>query len=112
MIHHTRETKSETTHTIGGGTSLPVFADTLNGYAPDAFIGKKALCRLFQCSGRTIQRMVARRDLPPPLTHAGKCGWFAGILGQWLAEAAKRKQGEVEEEAARLRAIMADRWNN
>ena len=112
MIYHSKENASETTSTIGGGSAAQVFGNVLNGYAPDSFISKRALCRLFHCSERTIQRMVARRDLPSPVTVSGKRGWLAGTLGEWLADAAKRRPAEVAAEAVRLRAIMADRWNN
>ena len=79
---------------------------------PDDLITKAALCRLFECSERTLRRMVARRDLPPPQTAAGKNVWPAGMLGKWLADAARMKQAEIEAEARRLRAIIAERWNN
>jgi len=79
---------------------------------PDDLITKAALCRLFECSERTLRRMVARRDLPPPQSVAGKNVWPAGLLGKWLTAAARMKQAEVEAEARRIRAIMAERWNN
>lgn len=79
---------------------------------PDDLITKRALCRLFECSERTLRRMVKRRDLPPPLRVEGKSVWAAETLGKWLADAAKRKQVEIEVEARQIRAIMAERWNN
>ncbi|MCD7895973.1 MAG: hypothetical protein LUG50_04780 [Planctomycetaceae bacterium] len=71
MIYHTEETKSVSS-IAGNGISATVFCSTLNGYAPDDFVTKQALCRLFECSGRTIQRMVARRVLPSPVGCSGK----------------------------------------
>ena len=97
---------------LSGHGSTTVFGNTLNSYAPDGFVAKQALCRLFKCSGRTIQRMIARRDLPHPVMLAGKRVWHAGTLGAWLADAAKRRQAEIEADAARIRAILADRWSN
>lgn len=112
MIHYSREEEFESAVTLANGNTTAVFGNTLNCYAPDGFITKQALCRLFECSGRTIQRMIVRRDLPPPTNMAGKAVWHAGAFGAWLADAAKRKQAQVESEAARIRAILVDRWNN
>ncbi|MCD8140364.1 MAG: hypothetical protein LUE17_11400 [Planctomycetaceae bacterium] len=111
MIYHSEETRTVTTIT-GNGISATVFCSSLNSFAPDEFVTKQALCRLFECSGRTIQRMVARRVLPSPVMRSGKRFWHVGTLGAWLADAAKRKQSEVTAEAARIRAILADRMRN
>lgn len=90
------------------------FIQNIATYAqnPDGLVSKQALCCLFECSGRTIQRMVARRVLPPPLAVAGKKMWNAETLGKWLAGAASRRQAAIEAEARRLRAISAKFWDN
>ena len=93
----------------GSGFVQDIMACT---HDPDELVSKQALCRLFECSGRTVQRMVARRDLPPPLTVAGRKYWQAGTLGKWLAAAARWKQAEIEAEARKVQAIMAERWRN
>ncbi len=111
MIYHSEETRTVSA-IAGNGISTTVSDNTLNGYAPDEFVTKQALCRLFECSGRTIQRMVARRVLPSPVVREGKRFWHVGTLGAWLADAAKRKQSEVYAEALRIRAILADRLRN
>ncbi len=56
--------------------------------------------------------MVARHVLPSPVKRSGKRLWHVGALGAWLADAAKRKQAEVIADAARIRAILADRISN
>ena len=103
---------SESVAKIDGGNASMLFGNTLCGYAPDSFITKQALCRLFGCTDRTLRRMVARRALPPPDTLNGKNVWRAEILGAWLADAAERKQAQINADAARIRALMAERWAN
>ena len=103
---------SESVAKIGGGNASMLFGNTLCGYAPDSFVTKQALCRLFGCTDRTLRRMVARRDLPPPDILNGKNVWRAGLLGAWLADAAERKQAQINADAARLRAMMTERWAN
>ena len=79
---------------------------------PEELVTKRALCRLFECSERTVDRMVARRDLPRPVTVSGRKVWTAGTLGQWLADAAKWKQAEIDAEAIQIKFILAKRWHN
>ena len=102
----------ETPETVDDFGNDVIRSIDLLAQGPDDLITKAALCRLFECSERTLRRMVARRDLPPPLIVAGKNVWPAGMLGKWLADAARMKQAEIEAEARRLRAIMAERWRN
>ncbi len=112
MLHHSNTENSESIATVDGGNASMLFGNTLCGYTPNSFVTKQALCRLFGCTDRTLRRMVARRDLPPPDTLNGKSVWRAGILGAWLADAAERKQAQINAEAARIRALLADRWGN
>lgn len=112
MTYHSRVEKYVSKATTSNGNSTVGFFDTFGSNAPDGLITKQALCRLFDCSGRTIERMVARCVLPPPIRLAGKRVWQAGTLGAWLADAAKQRQAAIETEAARIHDILSDRWNN
>jgi hypothetical protein len=112
MSYNSTVGTSESVAKIDSGNASVLFGNTLCGYAPDSFVTKQALCRLFDCSDRTLRRMVARQDLPPPDILNGKNVWRAGILGAWLADAAERKQAQNNADAARLRAMMTERWTN
>jgi hypothetical protein len=112
MRYRTVENPSESVAKVDSGNASMLFGNTLCGYAPDSFVTKQALCRLFDCSDRTLRRMVAQQDLPPPDILNGKNVWRAGILGAWLADAAERKQAQINADAARLRAMMSERWTN
>ncbi len=94
----------------GGFGSDVIESTDISSYNSDELITKRALCRLFDCSERTIQRLAARRELPRPLTVAGRRVWAPETLGNWLADAARWKQAEINVEAARIRTILAERW--
>ena len=66
---------------------------------------KAELCRALNCSERTLQRMIERFELPPPMTLGGRKVWIAGKVRAWLAEAAERKEAEALKEARRLRVF-------
>jgi hypothetical protein len=112
MLNKSTVGTSESVAKIDSGNASMLFGNTLCGYAPDSFVTKQALCRLFHCTDRTLRRMVARRDLPPPDILNGRNVWRAGMLGAWLADAAERKQAQINAETARLRALVAERWAN
>ena len=79
----------------GGFGSDVIESTDISSYNSDELITKRALCRLFDCTERTILRMVARRDLPRPFIVAGRRVWTAESLGKWLADAARWKQAEI-----------------
>jgi len=58
-------------------------------------VTKRELCRSFGCSERTLQRMVERFEIPPPMTLAGRKVWIAGKVRAWIVEAADRKEAEA-----------------
>ncbi len=86
-------------------TETPVPATTINlgRIADEDLITKRELCRAFACSERTLQRMVERFEIPPPMTLAGRKVWIAGKVKAWLAEVASGKEAEALKEARRLR---------
>ena len=78
----------------------------LGKYADSDFVTKSELCRAFKCSARTIQRMVERFEVPPPMTLAGRKVWIVGKVRAWLTETADRKEAEALKEAKRLGAFQ------
>ena len=78
----------------------------LGKYADGDLVTKSELCRAFNCSDRTIQRMVERFEVPPPMTLAGRKVWIVGKVRAWLVETADRKEAEALREAKRLRVFQ------
>lgn len=77
----------------------------LGRYQDGDFITKKEMGRALGCSERTLQRMVERFEIPPPMSLAGRKVWLVGKLKAWLSEAAERKEAEALKEARRLRVF-------
>lgn len=78
---------------------------SLAGFADGDLITKRELCKCLNCSDRTLQRMVERFELPPPMTLGGRKVWIVGKIRAWFAEAAGRMEAEALKEARRLRAF-------
>ncbi len=77
----------------------------LDRFSDGDYITKAGLTKVFDCSERTIQRMVERFEIPPPSTVAGRKVWRAGKLKAWLAQADDRTEAEAMREAKRLRVL-------
>jgi predicted DNA-binding transcriptional regulator AlpA len=74
-----------------------------HAYPDDAMLRRSELARTFSCGERTVQRMVQRHELPPPVRIASKSVWVVGALKAWFREDADRRAREAAEEANRLR---------
>jgi predicted DNA-binding transcriptional regulator AlpA len=83
----------------------PATTMNLGRYADSDLITKRELCRAFAWSERTLQRMVERFELPPPMSLAGRKVWIVGKVKAWLADAAERRETEALKEARRLRVF-------
>jgi hypothetical protein len=68
-----------------------------------ALLDEAALARALRCTPRTIQNLVRRFALPPPLDLAGNW-WLVGTLRAWLAARGERLARDAEREARRLKA--------
>jgi predicted DNA-binding transcriptional regulator AlpA len=77
----------------------------LGEYGDGTYLTKPEMGRVFNCSDRTLQRMVERFEIPPPMTLGGRKVWIAGKVRAWLADAAERREAEALKEARRLRAF-------
>lgn len=97
---------NENTIAITLGTSQAPTQPTainLGGFADGDLITKRELGKCLACSERTLQRMVERFELPPPMPLAGRKVWVVGKLRAWFADAAERREAEALKEARRLR---------
>lgn len=60
-----------------------------------AILTEAAMAKAFGVTGRTIRRMVARYELPPPMSISGRSTWFAGRVLAWLEGRAERQEREA-----------------
>ena len=81
----------------------PEIAMSLGKYQDGDFITKVGLAEVFGCTERTLQRMVERLDIPPPMLLAGRKVWIVGKLRAWIAHTAERQEAEALKAAGRLR---------
>ena len=79
---------------------------SLDRFSDNDYITKAGLTDVFDCSERTIQRMVERFEIPPPSTVAGRKVWRTGKLKAWLAQADDRAENEALKEARRLHILQ------
>jgi len=84
---------------IGGGRSRI----GLDRVPDERILTKEELARTLGCSGRTLQRMADRFEIPPPTPLSGQSVWIAGKVKAWIADAATLRESQAKKEARRLR---------
>jgi len=67
-----------------------------------ALLDEEALANMLQVTRRTVRRMVARFELPPPIRLANRSTWRAGTILSWI----ERRIAAEAEKAARLGAKL------
>lgn len=87
---------------MNGAAGTPTVI-SLDRFSDGDYITKTGMAEVFECSDRTIQRMVERFEIPPPATVAGRKVWRAGKLKAWLAQADDRAEAEALKEVRRLK---------
>ncbi len=70
---------------------------------PEQMLDAKALAHCLDCSTRTVQRRVHRRELPPPITMGKKSIWTVGRIREWIDFWCRKVEAAAYGEAARLR---------
>lgn len=70
-----------------------------------AILTEAAMAKAFGVTGRTIRRMVARYELPPPVTISGRSTWFAGRVLTWIESKAERQEREAGKMLAKIAAL-------
>ncbi len=78
---------------------------SLGRFADGDLITKQELAQCLGCSDRTLQRMVERFEIPPPMTLGGRKVWIIGKVRAWFTDAAERREAEALKEARRLRVF-------
>lgn len=90
---------------VGVGTR-PSTLISLGKYNDADILTKKELCAVFRCGARTLQRMVDRYEVPPPIWLGGRKVWIVGNLRAWLDEIAKRHEKEAAKVARKMRIFL------
>lgn len=80
---------------------------SLAGYSDSDYLTKAGMCHAFKCTQRTVQRMVDRFEIPPPMPFAGRNIWIVGRLKAWIVNAAERIEGDALKEAKRMNYTRA-----
>lgn len=83
----------------------PEIVMSLSRYDDGDYITKAGLAAAFGCTGRTIQRMIERLDIPPPVFLAGRKVWIVGKLRAWISSSAQRQEEEALKAMGPLRAF-------
>ncbi|MDR0363149.1 MAG: AlpA family transcriptional regulator, partial [Planctomycetota bacterium] len=67
----------------------------------DDCLTREGMRAVFQCSERTLFRMVERFEIPPPMPLGGRSVWQIGRLKAWIVSIAQHKEAEALKEAKR-----------
>jgi len=70
-----------------------------------AVVDEAALARALGVSKRTLRRMVARFEMPPPVRLAGRSTWIVGRVLAWFEARAERAARDAERMARRLEGM-------
>jgi predicted DNA-binding transcriptional regulator AlpA len=68
----------------------------------DTIIWKRAVAKMFRRSVRTIERKVARGELPPPFRFMGGAAWTVGSIREHIEQLQAQAVAEAEAEQKRL----------
>jgi len=90
--------------TIDAKSPLSATID-LGAFTDSDLITKRELSKCLDCSERTLQRMVERFELPPPMSLGSRKVWIVGKIRAWFTNAAERREAEAVREARRLRVF-------
>ncbi len=89
--------------------ATPKGTGIITGFAElprDAIIDEAAVAKAFGVVTRTIKRMVARYELPPPILLASKRCWKAGAILDWLNDNIERAEKDAKRQMQRLLGHM------
>ena len=87
------------------GPSKGVCLTKLADLPEKALLDETALAEALQVTKRTVRRMVARYELPPPLRLSGRSRFFAGKVLAYLEAQADRLEHTAKKEAEKFRAL-------
>ena len=67
-----------------------------------ALVDEQFVADVFDVTPRTVRRMVARCEIPPPLSVGSRSMWLAGRILDFLDGRAQQVQRDAEREAERI----------
>jgi len=85
-----------------GNRVAGVLLDELARLPERALVDEKRLASLLEVTTRTVRRMVARFELPPPIRLAGRSVWMVGHVLAHIQTAAERALSNAKRQARRL----------
>jgi len=68
-------------------------------------VDETALASLLDVSKRTIRRMVARHELPPPVRFGGRSTWQVARVVAWFDRRADRLERQARRQADRTEGV-------
>ena len=90
------------------GTPSPAASRTITGLAElpgKTLLDERALAGMFRVTTRTIRRMIARFELPPPVMLAGKSTWIVERVLAHIEDRADRAARHAEHQARRIETL-------
>lgn len=103
------ETPAPATHRPEKAVSNPQRPSTLislGAYNDADMLTKKEMCSVLRCSPRTLQRMMERFEVPPPIWLGGRKVWIVGNVRTWIDDIAKRHEKEAARVARKMRIFL------
>lgn len=79
-----------------------ILVDELAKLPERSILDEGRLAGILNISSRTLRRMVARGELPPPIPLGGRSVWLSDRLLSYLNSAAEKAEKAVSEEAKRI----------
>lgn len=80
---------------------------TLAKLPKEALLDEKAMAKAFNVCGKTIRRMTARYELPPPIRVGGRSLWIAGRVISWIEANAERLEKDAMKAVEKIRRYNA-----
>lgn len=104
----TDETNCETPTSAPGDEHRErgVLITTLAELPERALLDERALAKALGVTKRTVRRMVARFELPPPVAFAGRSTWQVGRVLAWFEARAERASRQAARNASRLERLF------
>lgn len=81
-----------------GSADITLLAD----FGDDVLLDEAGMAKAFHVVPRTIRRMVARYELPPPCRLASKNRWKVGNVRIWLHDRIQAGEREAKRVASKI----------
>jgi predicted DNA-binding transcriptional regulator AlpA len=79
----------------GNGQSSGRVVSAFASLAPETLIDETVVALALRVSKRTVRRMVARYELPPPVRLGGRSMWRVSRIAAWFERRADRLEREA-----------------